>query len=69
MSNNHKSIKMKSKKNDEKSKQEPDLIDLWEKCPKTCGCEKGCAIDDAIFYESALLDDYRARLKNDRSKK
>lgn len=60
---------MNKKEPDNKSKQEPDLIDLWEKCPKNCGCEKGCAIDDAIFYESALLDDYRARLKNDRSKK
>jgi hypothetical protein len=52
----------------EKPKQEPNLADLWEKCPSTCGCEKGCAIDDAIFYESALLDVYRARLKNDQSK-
>jgi hypothetical protein len=42
---------------------------LGEGCPNTCGCEKGCALDDAIMYESALLDGYRARLKNDQSKK
>jgi hypothetical protein len=53
----------------EKPKQEPNLADLWKKCPNTCGCGEGCAIDDAIFYEAALLDDYRAKLKNDQSKK
>ena len=60
---------MGTKDENQDPKQETDLTELWEKCPKTCGCEKGCAIDDAIIYEAALLDDYRARLKNDRSEK
>jgi hypothetical protein len=56
---------MNERDKNKKSKQEPDLAELSEKCPLSCGCEKGCAVDDAIFYEAALLDDYRKRLRNE----
>mgnify|MGYP007102857411 CR=1 FL=1 len=30
---------------------------------KTCTCKDRCQVDDMIFYESALLDDYKQKMR------
>ena len=29
----------------------------------TCTCKDRCQVDDMIFYESALLDDYKQKMR------
>ena len=40
--------------------------ELWDACPNSCGCEQGCALDDRIFFESALLDVYREKMRSEK---
>lgn len=46
-----------------KKKTEISIENLWDACPNTCGCDEGCALDDQLFYESALLDDYKRKMR------
>ena len=37
---------------------------LSDQCDnKTCICKDRCQVDDLIFYESALLDDYKQKMR------
>ena len=37
---------------------------LSDQCDnKTCTCKDRCQVDDLIFYESALLDDYKQKMR------
>jgi hypothetical protein len=34
----------------------------------TCTCKDRCQVDDMIFYESALLDDYKRNMREKQAK-
>jgi len=37
---------------------------LSDQCDnKTCTCKDRCQVDDLIFYESALLEDYKQKMR------
>lgn len=47
-----------------------EIEHISDQCEKnTCTCQDSCLVDDMIFYESMLLDDYKRKMREQEAAK